>query len=123
MSSIEKSTECRYIFICANQKAEGKKCCAAAGAEEIYLYLKSELIKICDVIKDTRRIKAVKTSCLGHCAFGPNIYIVPDNIWYSYVNKEDVDEIIQKHFVLDQKAERLINTNIPLEIKNLTHLD
>mgnify|MGYP000650306246 CR=1 FL=1 len=102
---------CTHIFICVNQKIQ-KKCCAEANAEEIFLYFKEALQKALPQLNAKERYKVVKTSCLGHCAVGPNIYIVPDGIWYTYSSTTDIDRIIQQHLIEKKPVEDLINRNI-----------
>jgi (2Fe-2S) ferredoxin len=34
--------------------------------------------------------------------------VYPDDVWYQYVDEEDVDEIIESHLMGDKKVERLI---------------
>lgn len=99
---------CTHIFICVNQKSP-KKCCAQGDAEEIFLYFKEALQKALPQLAPNQRYKVVKTSCLGQCAAGPNIYIVPDNIWYTYANRADIDRIIQQHLIEQKPVEHLIN--------------
>ncbi len=35
------------------------------------------------------------TGCLGSCGNGPMVVILPDEIWYTQVSPEDVDNLIQ----------------------------
>lgn len=69
-----------------------------------------------DYAKD--RIKALKLSgpgkvriniagCLDRCDQGPVIVIYPEAVWYTYVDKEDVDEIISEHLQNGRIVERL----------------
>ena len=48
-----------------------------------------------------------KAGCLGRCDDGPVIVVYPDNVWYTYVDKEDIDEIIDSHLVNDRIVDRL----------------
>jgi len=34
--------------------------------------------------------------------------VYPDNVWYQYIDEEDVDEIIESHLMGGQEVERLI---------------
>ncbi|EKD74094.1 MAG: ferredoxin 2fe-2s protein [uncultured bacterium] len=108
MSLVRERT---HIFICTNRKAQGK-CCALYDSEKIFEYFKAELNRKYDLLDKTKRIKVVKTSCLGQCAFGPNIFIVPDNIWYRFSTLSDIDELIDTHLIQGKLVERLINTGI-----------
>ena len=48
-----------------------------------------------------------KAGCLGRCDDGPVIVVYPDNVWYTYVDKDDIDEIIDSHLVHDRIVDRL----------------
>lgn len=99
-----------HVFICTNQRKKGK-CCAAFSAESVFNCLRSEINTKRKQITGNR-IKAVKTSCLGQCAAGPNIYIASDDIWYTYSSLEDVSEIVDVHFIKGERLERLINKGV-----------
>jgi len=45
--------------------------------------------------------------CLDRCEEGPVVVIYPEGIWYSYVDREDVDEIIEEHLLQGKVVERL----------------
>ena len=38
---------------------------------------------------------------------GPVLVVYPDNVWYTYVDKEDIDEIIDSHLVHGRVVQRL----------------
>lgn len=42
------------------------------------------------------RCRASRTHCLGLCAAGPNVCVMPENVWYPEVTPADVDEIGRK---------------------------
>jgi len=48
-----------------------------------------------------------KAGCLDRCTEGPVLVIYPDNIWYKYESKDDIDEIISSHIVNDKIVQRL----------------
>ena len=114
--------DCMHIFICTNQKLHGK-CCADAGAESMYDYFKTELHRKKELLTYTQRVKVVKTSCLGWCTAGPNIFIAKENLWYTFSNKEDIDEIIDEHFIKGKKVARLINKAIYEPVRNTIGLN
>lgn len=39
------------------------------------------------------------TGCMGQCGSGPMVRIVPDEIWYSQIQPEEVSLIIQHHLL------------------------
>ena len=53
------------------------------------------------------KIRVNKAGCLDRCADGPVMVVYPDGIWYTLVDKEDVEEIIQSHLLNGAPVERL----------------
>ena len=45
--------------------------------------------------------------CLGRCDDGPVLVVYPDNVWYTYIDKEDIDDIIDNHLLHGRIVERL----------------
>jgi (2Fe-2S) ferredoxin len=45
--------------------------------------------------------------CLDRCSEGPVVVIYPDETWYTYVDQDDVDEIIDEHLINGRPVERL----------------
>ena len=46
--------------------------------------------------------------CLGRCDVGPVIVVYPQETWYTYIDEEDIDEIIESHLKNDKIVERLL---------------
>ena len=53
------------------------------------------------------RVRINRAGCLDRCEEGPVIVVYPDDVWYTYVDKEDIDEIIDEHLVNGRVVERL----------------
>lgn len=47
------------------------------------------------------KIRVVKSDCLDGCAFGPNMMIWPEGLWYMKVTKEDVPQIVEQYLKLE----------------------
>ena len=45
--------------------------------------------------------------CLDRCAEGPVMVIYPQAVWYTYIDKDDIDEIIEEHLQNGRIVERL----------------
>jgi (2Fe-2S) ferredoxin len=54
------------------------------------------------------RVGMAATGCLGFCNAGPLMVVYPEGIWYQPRSAEDIDEIVQSHFVEGRPVERLI---------------
>ncbi len=42
------------------------------------------------------RIRVSSSGCLDVCSEGPNVLLVPDNLWFKRVGGEDLDAIVEK---------------------------
>jgi (2Fe-2S) ferredoxin len=93
----------KHIFICANQKAEGKKCCGEAKGMEL-------VEKFREVLKAKglqTSVRAQRAGCLDACSFGPSMVIYPDGTYYGNVIIDDVERIVDQHVVNNQIVEEL----------------
>jgi (2Fe-2S) ferredoxin len=52
-------------------------------------------------------VRINKAGCLERCEEGPALVIYPEGVWYTYVDTEDIDEIIDVHIVGGKIVERL----------------
>ena len=95
----------RHVFFCTNQKAEGKKCCQQADAKEMCRYFKKRLVELEQHGKG--KIRVSQSTCLGRCGHGPCIVIYPEQTWYSYESTEDLDTIIEKDLLNNEKVNAL----------------
>ena len=91
----------KHIFVCTNQKAEGKTCCANAAAMDIKKYFKKQLVEY--KLHGPGKFRVSESGCLGRCGLGPCVVIYPEAVWYSYQSKEDIDKIIEMHLVQDKR--------------------
>ncbi len=57
-------------------------------------------------------VKVVQSVCFNKCTVGPNIIIHPDNVEYSTVTSDDIDEIIMLHLLNDKIVERLVYNQV-----------
>ncbi|SDZ93252.1 (2Fe-2S) ferredoxin [Thiothrix caldifontis] len=95
-----------HVFFCTNQRADGESCCAQFDAQAMRDYAKQRT-KALGLHKDGKsRINAA--GCLNRCAEGPVIVVYPEAIWYTYVDQEDIDEIIESHLQHDKPVKRLM---------------
>ncbi len=83
----------RIIFVCCNQRDEGKECCNNKGGSEIRDKLKRAVAEY--GIK--QKIRVCKSGCMGQCGTGVNIMIFPDNIWLKNLTTNDIPKIINDY--------------------------
>lgn len=53
-------------------------------------------------------IQAVQSVCFNKCTIGPNMIVYPDNVEYSTITKDDIDDIIIEHLLNNRIVERLV---------------
>lgn len=95
-----------HVFVCTNQKAGSRQCCALAGGEPFFDYLKSRLVALDNY--GPGKIRVSKSGCLGRCSLGPCLVIYPEGLWYTYSSKADIDQIIDSHLCEGVVVEHLL---------------
>jgi (2Fe-2S) ferredoxin len=100
---MEKSYYPRHIFFCENQY-EGD-CCANFGSPEARSYVKDKVKAAGE--HGPGKVRVSKAGCLGRCAEGPVAVVYPEEVWYTYVDHEDLDEIVEEHLINGKPVERL----------------
>ena len=86
-------------------RQNGKQCCSQNGAKEIYRHAKDRCRESAMLGKGGFGVS--ESRCLGRCEHGPVVVVYPDDVWYQYVDEEDVDEIIESHLIGGKIVERL----------------
>ena len=81
----------RIIFVCANQKDPGEASCANRGSAEFQKTLKDYMKS-----KGVKGLRVSRSLCLGLCEQGPNICIMPENVWYTGVTAKDLGDLQAK---------------------------
>ena len=56
----------------------------------------------------TDEVKVVKTGCFGLCALGPIVIVYPEGCFYSRVNPEDAEEIVNEHLLKGRIVKHLL---------------
>jgi (2Fe-2S) ferredoxin len=95
-----------HIFFCLNQRENGQDCCAQQGAQDAFDHCKSQ-VKAAG-LAGPGGVRVNKAGCLDRCAGGPVAVVYPEGIWYTVVDKNDVDDIVQSHLKNGQVVERLL---------------
>jgi (2Fe-2S) ferredoxin len=94
-----------HVFFCCNQRAEGETCCNNHGASELRAYAKDRIKALKQAGSGKTRIN--QAGCLDRCDLGPVLVIYPEGVWYTYVDRADIDEIIDEHIMHGRIVERL----------------
>ncbi len=96
----------RHIFFCLNQRVNGEDCCADHGAQRAFDQCKA-LVKAAG-LAGPGQVRVNKAGCLDRCAGGPVAVVYPEAVWYSYVDANDIEEIVESHLKNGQVVERLL---------------
>ena len=95
----------RHIFFCLNQRDNGENACLQHGAQAGFEHCKSRVKA--ERLMGPGGVRVNKAGCLDRCEEGPVIVVYPDDVWYTYVDRADIDEIIDRHVVGGEVVERL----------------
>ncbi|MCS7100786.1 MAG: (2Fe-2S) ferredoxin domain-containing protein [Burkholderiaceae bacterium] len=94
-----------HVFFCLNERDDGRPCCAHHRAADIQAYAKQRVKEL--GLAGPGKVRINKAGCLDRCEQGPCVVVYPDATWYTYVDREDIDEIIDSHLRHGRVVERL----------------
>ena len=94
-----------HLFFCLNQRANGEDCCDQHNAFALFDYAQKRVKEL--GLAGPGKIRVNKAGCLDRCADGPVMVVYPDGVWYTMVDVDDVEEIIQSHLIEGRPVERL----------------
>ena len=94
-----------HVFFCLNKRDPPRECCANRGSEEMRDYAKKRVKEL--GLSGPGEVRINNAGCLDRCEEGPVIVVYPEEIWYTYVDKQDIDEIVDEHLVNGRVVERL----------------
>ena len=96
----------RHIFFCCNQR-EGtdRPSCNGKGASGMRDYAKKRVKELGLAGEGKTRVNMA--GCLDRCEEGPCVVVYPEAVWYTYVDRADIDEIVEEHLQHGRIVERL----------------
>lgn len=94
-----------HVFFCCNQRDPGETCCNNHGASDIRGYAKDRVKAL--RLAGEGKVRINQAGCLDRCNQGPVLVVYPEAVWYTYVDKTDIDEIIDEHLTHGRIVERL----------------
>jgi len=92
------------MFLCTNKKANDTGC-GFIAPDTAFDFTKTYLQS-----KDMwgeGKFRVSKSSCLGRCDNGPVCVVYPEGIWYTYIDGDDLKQIIDEHLLNDKPVTRL----------------
>ena len=96
----------RHIFFCLNERSNGEACCAQYQAQAAFDRCKQQ-VKAAG-LAGPGKVRVNKAGCLDRCAAGPVAVVYPEAVWYSFVDLQDIDEIVESHLKNGEVVERLV---------------
>lgn len=76
------------------------------GAEAAFDHMKSRVKKL--GLNGEGKVRINRAGCLDRCGEGPLMVVYPEAVWYTFVDNDDVDEIIESHLVNGKVVARLM---------------
>jgi len=95
----------KHIFFCLNRREEGRACCASHHAEALQAYAKDRVKAL--GLNGPGKVRVNKAGCLDRCELGPVAVVYPEAVWYTFVDEQDIDEIVESHLRDGKVVERL----------------
>jgi (2Fe-2S) ferredoxin len=96
----------KHVFFCTNQRDDGSACCNNHGAQKARDYVKKR-VKELGISGPGNKLRINSAGCMDRCEEGPVIVVYPEGTWYTYVDENDLDEIIEAHLKNGRIVERL----------------
>ncbi len=96
----------KHVFFCTNQREDGSDCCNNHGAMKARNYVKDKIREL-GISGSDNKIRINSAGCMDRCDDGPVLVVYPEGVWYTYVDEQDLDEIIESHLKNGKIVERL----------------
>lgn len=94
----------KHVFVCANQKGEGKACCGETKGLALVGLFREQL-----KAKGLHgKIRVQKSGCLDVCSRGPALVVYPEGTYYGNVTNEDVNRIVEEHLIANKPVSELV---------------
>lgn len=94
-----------HVFICVNQRDDGRASCGQRGAEAAQKHAKRCVKE--RGLNGQGKVRVNQAGCLDRCDEGPVMVVYPEGTWYTYVDHDDIDEIVETHLAGGEVVERL----------------
>lgn len=94
-----------HAFFCTHVREDGGACCGKHEAQALQDYAKQRIKEL--KLSGPGMCRINKAGCMDRCDRGPVMVVYPEGVWYSYRNRADIDEIIERHIQQGEIVERL----------------
>lgn len=92
-SPITELSTPKCVRVCQNRT------CKKQGAKEVLAAFAA--LPVADV-------SVTGSSCLGQCGNGPMVLVLPDMVWYSGVQPDEVRLLVEQHLLAGQKVKQML---------------
>ena len=81
---VENSQVERRLLVCQNRT------CRKQGSAKVLAAFQTF---------DIPNITVEKSGCLGKCGNGPMVLVLPEEVWYSHVEPQDISAVLERHLL------------------------
>lgn len=99
-----------HVFFCTNRRepdpsGQARPCCATADADAMRDYAKQRVKAL--GLAAPGKVRINNAGCLDRCEQGPCVVVYPEAVWYTYVDRNDIEEIVTTHLRDGRIVDRL----------------
>ena len=96
-----------HVFVCAASRPPGhpRGSCTSKGGGQALLEQLTRRVQEGQLWE--KGVGVAQSSCLGFCNSGPLMVVYPEGVWYQPTGEDDVNEIVDSHFLKGEVVERL----------------
>jgi (2Fe-2S) ferredoxin len=94
-----------HVFFCVNRRQDGSPCCQNFDAQQMRDYAKGRVKAL--GLAGRGGVRVNTAGCMDRCSQGPVMVVYPEGVWYTYVDREDIDEVIEEHLLHGRVVQRL----------------
>jgi (2Fe-2S) ferredoxin len=98
----------RCVLVCQYRS------CARNGSAEVLAALRAAV---------PNNIFVNGSDCMGQCASGPTVRVMPDQTWYCRIKSSHIPEIVQQHLYEDHPVESLLHPRFHPRPDAYSHID
>ncbi len=106
MTSPAPSYYKHHIFFCLNERTNGEASCGPHGARGMYERCKAKVKEL--GLAQPGGVRVNQAGCMNRCQGGPVCVVYPEAVWSTWVDADDIDEIVESHLKDGRVVERLL---------------